>query len=148
MSLLVILESKSYEGMPYYARSSNVFDELKGECESNEWQAWLGSNSCTDCYILFDLQVVSMITTVIVKQSNHYGLYLRGTANFDIHVGNTTDTMILATQGTMLNVNTPRVDCLEIPLQKFHVGYIARYLKFTATSHYDASPALKYIKFE
>ena len=142
------MESKSYPGVSYYATPANVFVELKGECDSNHWQAWLGSNGCTDCYILFDLQVTSMITTVTLKQSNHYGHYSRGTANFDIHVGNATDTMILATQGTMLNVNSPRVDCLEIPLQKYHVGYIARYLKFTATSFYNHSPNLKYIKFE
>ncbi len=118
-------------------------------CETGYAQNWLGTIGCTNCYILFDMQVSTMITTVLLKQTIQFNYYDYGTINFDIHVGDTTTTMTLATQGTMVNPSSPvHIPCGEMPLQRFHVGQIARYLKFTATTYHLNGPGIKYIHFE
>ena len=129
----------------YYAKPSTIF---KDECETAYYMNWLGADHSTTSYILFDMQVTHMITTVTLKQTTQVAEFNRGTTNFDILVGNSTATLTLATQGVMTNVENPRVQCKDIPLQSYHVGYIARYLQFTATGYYWHGPGLKYIHFE
>ncbi len=140
------MESIGYT-MWYWAIPSRIFHN---GCSTNYRQYWLGPDATNDLSILFDLQVTDMITTVILRQTTHYTSYSRGTADFELHVGNTTDSMAtLASQGHMLNVNSPQnIPCEHVPLQRFHVGFIARYVKFTAKTHHNAGAGLKYIKFE
>ncbi len=90
----------------YTARPSTIFSDA---CETNYHQNWLGTHGCTTCYILFDMQVTHMITTVVLKPTTQNGYYGWGTLNFDIHVGNSVTAMTLATQGTMMNVESPNI---------------------------------------
>ena len=141
------MESIGHPEKTYWAVPSRIFND---RCETNFWQYWLAPDHTNNVHILFDMQVTNMITTVTLKQTTHNGHYTRGVADFDIHVGNDTASLTtLATSGLLLNVNVPnQLACEDIPLQRFHVGYIARYVKFTAKTHHITSAGLKYIKFE
>ena len=137
----IIMESVAHS-ISFYAIPSRIFTKA---CLTY----WMGADWSYTSYILFDMQVTNMITTVVLMQITRNNAFERGTLEFDIHVGNATTTTTLATQGVMADLES-RTDltCDDVPLQRFHVGFIARYIKITATGRYGASAGLSYIAFE
>ncbi len=149
----MILDSWAYDTNPgtyFHAIPSKTFSL---ECAKHDQDYWVAPDGCTSCYIILDLLEPSLVTTaatVILRNDRYNDPWARGTNEFKIEVGNSTTSWTFGVQSHLMDlVSQPNMDCDDYPFQKFHVGLVGRYVKFTALSYYGSIGALlKYIGIE
>ena len=139
--LLDIVESIALNN-DWYAIPSEIFTE---SCETTWTGYWLGRDGQQDYFIL-DLMTTEMIHKVHLKNTYNNGAYDRATNAFNVDVSNDTVTWVNAVDNILIKTMSPHLPCEDIPVQKFAVEKVARYLRFKIISNHAWSGGLNYIK--